>query len=861
MLIAKTKSLDGCGLLQEYTLKDILGHGSFGIVFACKANLYNTLAGDETDFAVKLIDKVEAHPEDIEMETYIQKKLSHPNILKVHKIIAEKCFVCIVTDLYRGGDMVSCLRQKQPILSGKIVHIGRQMVEAVAYIHSRSIVHRDIKADNFLLDRKSMTDQQCRVVLADFGFACECKVGDRLRRQCGTKRYWSPELWDGNYALKVDVWALGVTTYGLVENTFPFQSEWDVKHKEVSCCRVVSAQLADFIEQLLTKQEGRRTTAAQARTHQWLIGQAQDDEEEEEEVVSGDWRPNPYGLMPEQPDPAVAERRLELVERLAGVKLKQDVSADVSQGSFDSCNATPITVFRQSSFTVLDKRASKLRSFEWRPIAEVERSGTVPLCSEEQDEASSTSESQDAQITNIMAQSGVPVQILAQMLGACGVDTSTFGKGDAKTLDRLAQEVEAGFSQLMLDASKHKSLVRVVDVVLLRLCVMRSGLKERYMIVSADEQPDGRVRATLNRLPGAKKLPHENVRNAASRTLLEIPHIQDCHVTFDFEHTEVFEVEEESPSYPGVRTVYRKEIVPGVVKQFDMRCVTNSSWRSAGDRSTKFFSLMTEEECIRNKVTLWAPTVGFEVCSLVPAPIGLKEEALGLFLEANDVDTSLFGLNNTKTLQELSTELITGKSALTKMQNGHVARIVDVVLLKIVKAGSSDMLVVAKETAVDGGLHSAEVVQNRLPGSKRRPDENQFLAAKRILQRQLNISENQITFFANRVRLFEEEKDSPSYPGLHTIYRKRIIPLELDVMQHSNRVEHTRKVQEVIPEEPIMMLQTSSTAKSVDAPLTPKSSRVSLLARLRRTMGRAWSPRRRHAASDKDSDRERLGCG
>merc|ERR1719277_2489792 len=102
---------------------------------------------------------------------------------------------------------------------------------------------------------------------------------------------------------------------------------------------------------------------------------------------------------------------------------------------------------------------------------------------------------------------------------------------------------------------------------------------------------------------------------------------------------------------------------------------------------------------MNKQVKLWAPMEGTDVSSLVPAPIGLKVEALGRYLRSNNIDPSLFGKSNTKTLEELSTELITGESTLVRLQAGQVARIVDVVLLKITKAGTSDILVATKESA------------------------------------------------------------------------------------------------------------------------------------------------------------------
>jgi hypothetical protein len=194
--------------------------------------------------------------------------------------------------------------------------------------------------------------------------------------------------------------------------------------------------------------------------------------------------------------------------------------------------------------------------------------------------------------------------------------------------------------------------------------------------------------------------------------------------------------------------------------------------------STKFFSWLTEEQCEAKQVKLCAPQMSAAVSSLMPAPIGMRVRALGRYLKSNNVDPSTFGKNQAKTLQELSAELTTGESSLMRSPQGRVIRLVDVVLLKITQADTGSMLVVTKECgAANAGV---DVALNRLPGSKRRPDENPFLAAKRVLERQIKISEDDVRLDAGMVQIVEENKDSPSYPGLRTVYVKRIITAELD---------------------------------------------------------------------------------
>merc|ERR1719330_1972629 len=106
-----------------------------------------------------------------------------------------------------------------------IQRISKMMLLALAWLHQSSVAHRDLKGDNFLMDTTEIEDPSCRIFLSDFGTAREILPGERLSEKCGTQVYWAPEFYDLNYSLAVDVWAVGVITFGLVTKRYPFRSE------------------------------------------------------------------------------------------------------------------------------------------------------------------------------------------------------------------------------------------------------------------------------------------------------------------------------------------------------------------------------------------------------------------------------------------------------------------------------------------------------------------------------------------------------------------------------------------------------------------------------------------------------------
>jgi hypothetical protein len=363
-----------------------------------------------------------------------------------------------------------------------------------------------------------------------------------------------------------------------------------------------------------------------------------------------------------------------------------------------------------------------------------------------------------------------------------GVDLKVFGKGEAKTVEQLAGEVHSGASLLMLDASTHKKIVRVVDTVALRVVAPEGPEKKRYLIEIEEMFIDQRGRKT-HRLPGTKKNPHENTKQAAERIVQDyLGKVAECKLQFEYGSSEVFETETGSPSFPGVQTVYRKEIVevkilkasPGIPSGFFQ---TGSEWKHQDNilKNTRTFRWMEPQQCDADGIQYKIPA-DWSYSALVHAPVGLNEEDLVNFLQKHKIDTTRYGVGQAKTLQEFSAELLKGDASLTTNNFGKPIRVVEPVLLKLIDERNGSVLVQAEQTYPSGET----VKLNRLPGTKRRPDESHFLSARRIVQRHLKIDPNQVMIEADTVQEFDETKESAAFPGLLTLYRKRIVTANLE---------------------------------------------------------------------------------
>jgi len=254
-------------LRGNYDVGDLLGEGFGGFVYACQRY------GDNNALAAKVCGQRPGAAEEMRAEAQLLRSLCHSSIMKVHDVFDDGKSVYFVMDR-KQQDLLDGLENyfmRETANVNGLVHVVRQMAEAVKYLHSLSIVHRDIKPENFLTDKK-LTDPQCHVVLADFGSACKITEQTRLADQVGTMVYWAPEMYDKKYGLKVDVWALGICLHCMVNNAFPFVDEQEVRTKSIDL-HGINRPCRDLISSLLAKVEEDRITMEDVLWHPWLTGQ------------------------------------------------------------------------------------------------------------------------------------------------------------------------------------------------------------------------------------------------------------------------------------------------------------------------------------------------------------------------------------------------------------------------------------------------------------------------------------------------------------------------------------------------------------------------------------------------------------
>lgn len=184
---------------------------------------------------------------DVHREWLVMYNLNHPNLPKYYQLyeLPAENKVVIEMSLARGENLHDFIEGTDTLTPAQAWEVVYQLFSTLTFLHRLSLVHRDIKADNIILDR---SHSYPRITVVDMGFACFYSTRDTFkkcdRNKAGTVGFMSPELlhqsMDRDYGFDPlpasDVWAAGVTTYFLFESMLPFtnQGDPDILEKEVA---------------------------------------------------------------------------------------------------------------------------------------------------------------------------------------------------------------------------------------------------------------------------------------------------------------------------------------------------------------------------------------------------------------------------------------------------------------------------------------------------------------------------------------------------------------------------------------------------------------------------------------------------
>ncbi|KAM7535489.1 hypothetical protein Aperf_G00000088911 [Anoplocephala perfoliata] len=254
----------------KYKLVRTIGKGNFA-----KVKLAIHMATG-VEVAIKIIKKKgldRAANDRLKREVSILQKLNHPNIVRLLEIIENEEVICLVQEYANGGEIFDYLVAHGKMHEKEARVKFRQLVSAIDYCHSKNIVHRDLKAENILLD------SQLNVKVADFGLANTFTPDQKLSTFCGSPPYAAPELFLGirYHGPGVDVWSMGVLLFTLVVGHLPFDAT-DLRELRTKILTVrynlnkgeVSSDLLALLKKMLVLDPRDRYSLRAIMNDRWL---------------------------------------------------------------------------------------------------------------------------------------------------------------------------------------------------------------------------------------------------------------------------------------------------------------------------------------------------------------------------------------------------------------------------------------------------------------------------------------------------------------------------------------------------------------------------------------------------------------
>eukprot|EP00742_Colponemidia_sp_Colp-10_P010510 GILJ01011543.1.p1 GENE.GILJ01011543.1~~GILJ01011543.1.p1 ORF type:complete len:490 (-),score=66.12 GILJ01011543.1:181-1650(-) len=254
--------------LSDFEVGKPLGKGKFGNVYLARERSSNRLVALKVLFKAQL--KTQQFEHQLRREIEIQSHLHHPHILRLFGYFYDDTKMYLVLEYAAKGPLLKRLKEEKTLAEPEAAKYVYELSLALQHLHSRHIIHRDLKLENLLLSADNS------LKLADFGWSVHA-LQYRRKTLCGTLDYLAPEMVEGKeYDAAVDVWCLGITMYEFLTATPPFAADNEAEtYKNISTAELylpshLSSDARDLLSKLLQKDPAQRISIKECLVHPWL---------------------------------------------------------------------------------------------------------------------------------------------------------------------------------------------------------------------------------------------------------------------------------------------------------------------------------------------------------------------------------------------------------------------------------------------------------------------------------------------------------------------------------------------------------------------------------------------------------------
>lgn len=216
----------------------------------------------------------------LSQEGRLLANLSNDYIVRVFETVTTEDDAIIIMEYCEGGRLFDVLKTSKSYVSERTIsHLMEQLLDAVAYLHSKNIIHRDIKIENILIESGSLNTGKIKLI--DFGISVELREKCMLDKIVGTSAYMSPELVRGSYNEKIDEWACGIIMYILLSGVMPYKGRDSQEIRDIILVKRIdfsepklkgkSAECIQLLSGLMEREYTDRISAATALKSKWIV--------------------------------------------------------------------------------------------------------------------------------------------------------------------------------------------------------------------------------------------------------------------------------------------------------------------------------------------------------------------------------------------------------------------------------------------------------------------------------------------------------------------------------------------------------------------------------------------------------------